>query len=364
MKKDYARHSIDTECTIAKTVKNEFTDKRILVTGGTGSIGATIVRELLPFFPRQIRIYSRDDTKQFELMESLPKGAPVNTLIGDVRDKERLMLAMENIDFVFHAAALKHVASCERNPFETIKTNVLGTQNVIECAFASGVGKVVNISTDKATDPTNILGVTKLLAEKLILSSYFYKGDKKTKFASVRFGNVLWSRGSVFPLFAKKIRRGEAITLTDPSMTRFFMSLKQAAQLVLRATALMQDRETFVFKMPALTMGDAVAALQDLMREEGLAGAVIPVHVIGKKEGERIHEKLLTVEESLNALETDDLYIIRPDFGMSPAKTPTTHYGTARPAAFGEYNSRNARLLSVAEIKLMLAEDGYHRTVA
>ena len=157
--------------------------KNILITGGTGSIGMNIINELLAYHaPKQIRIFSRDDTKQFELMQKLPKNAPVNFLIGDIRDKERLLMAMENIDVVFHAAAMKHVSLSERNPFEAMQTNVLGTQNVIDCALKAGVDRVVYVSTDKAVHPTNVMGTTKLLAERLMLTSYFYKGTKKTKF--------------------------------------------------------------------------------------------------------------------------------------------------------------------------------------
>ena len=187
---------------------NEFKNRRILVTGGTGSIGAAIVKALLKTEPRQVRVFSRDETKQFELMHAIGQGKPINFLIGDVRDKERLNLAMENIDVVFHAAALKHVLACERNPFEAVKTNVQGTQNVIDCAYANQVDKVIMISTDKATDPTNVMGCTKLLAEKLILASFLYKGEKRTKFCCVRFGNVLASRGSVVPLFVNQIKCG------------------------------------------------------------------------------------------------------------------------------------------------------------
>jgi len=189
-------------------MKNEFKGKRILVTGGTGSIGSMIVKKLLEYNPKQVRVFSRDETKQFELAQTLNAGIKVNFLIGDVRDKERLNMAMENIDIVFHAAALKHVDSCERNPFEAVKTNVQGTQNIIDCAFENKVDKVIGISTDKATDPANVMGCTKLLAEKIMLATYFYKGNRKTKFCFVRFGNVLGSRGSVVPLFIRQAREG------------------------------------------------------------------------------------------------------------------------------------------------------------
>ena len=230
----------------------EFSGKRILVTGGSGSIGSVIVKELLKCNPQQIRVYSRDESKHLDLMQSIGPDLRMRYLIGDIRDKERLMLSMEGIDIVFHAAALKHVVFCEANPFEAVRTNVLGTQNLIDCAFAQNVEKVVGISTDKATDPSNVMGCTKALAEKIMLASYHYKGFKKTKFSFVRFGNVLWSRGSVLPLWYKQIKNGGPVTITDLSMTRFFMPLSSTVELVFKATRMMRDREIFILKMPAL----------------------------------------------------------------------------------------------------------------
>ncbi|MCK9351788.1 MAG: polysaccharide biosynthesis protein [Candidatus Pacebacteria bacterium] len=338
-------------------------NKRILITGGTGSIGSTLVKELLANHnPKQIRIFSRDDSKQFQLMQELGENAPVNFLIGDIRDKERLMRATENIDIVFHAAALKHVFLCERNPFEAYQTNVQGTQNVIDCALASGVDRVVNISTDKAVNPSSVLGTTKLMAERLMLSSIFYKGTKKTKFCSVRFGNVLWSRGSVFPLFIKQIRNGKPITVTDPEMRRFFMSMKEAAQLVLEAAQMTKESEIFVFKMPAVKIGDAVNALQEIMIEESIVNKASPIRIIGAKEGERKHEKLLTIEESENALETDKLYIILPNFSVIPVKKiPDVFYPGSKRSKSGEYCTDQGREISNKDLKKLLREGGFYK---
>ena len=339
---------------------NEYKGKKILVTGGTGSIGSEIVRQLLTKDPAQIRIYARDEGKHAALMREIGKDERVRHLIGDIRDKERLMLAMDGVDIVFHAAAMKHVDICERNPFEAVKTNVGGTQNVIDCAFAHNVEKVIGISTDKAANPTNVMGTTKLLAEKLMLSSFFYKGDKRTTFSCVRFGNVLWSRGSVLPLFVKQLKSGKPITLTDPSMTRFFMSIPQAVSLVFRATSMMQEREIFVLKMPAARMGDIAAALEENLKKEGVLAAPHPVSVVGAKEGERTHEKLLTAEESENALETPDMYIILPNYTAGPAR-PRLSYPKAKQAKYGEFTSENTKLLSVSEIRDMLVEGNAHR---
>jgi len=338
--------------------RREFKNKRILVTGGTGSIGSVIVKELLKFKPKQIRIFSRDETKQFELTHELGLSAPVNFLVGDIRDKERLNLAMENIDIVFHTAALKHVVACEKNPFEAVKTNVQGTQNVIDCAFANGVDKVIGISTDKATDPSNVMGCTKLLAEKIMLATFFYKGSKKTKFCFVRFGNVLGSRGSVVPLFIKQARNGIPLTVTDPEMTRFFMSIPQAANLIFKAASLMKDREIFILKMPAAKISDLAAAVIQLVKEKEGLKTDIPIRVMGKKDGERKHEKLLTREESEVALETKDMFVVMPNFSFhSDDFNPRVYPGFVK-AKIGEYNSMDQKKLSVEELKNMIKNSG------
>ncbi|OGF28136.1 hypothetical protein A2477_03760 [Candidatus Falkowbacteria bacterium RIFOXYC2_FULL_47_12] len=330
-------------------MEHEFKNKLILVTGGTGSIGSEIVRLLLPYHPRQIRVYSRDETKQFELEQDLQAGARVRFLVGDVRDKERLNMAMENVDIVFHAAALKHVYACENNPFEAVKTNVQGTQNVIDCAFANKVDRVIGISTDKATDPTNVMGCTKLLAEKIMLATYFYKGEKKTKFCFVRFGNVLGSRGSVIPLFLKQIKNGGPVTVTHPEMTRFFMTVGDAVNLVFKAATLMQDREIFILKMPVVKILDLAKVLLSLKKEN----KGIQIKIIGKKNGERLHEKLLTAEEAENALETKDMFIIIPREKLALQKSEHLYQGAALTKR-KEFYSKNERKLTVKEIQKML----------
>ncbi|MEK7165134.1 MAG: UDP-N-acetylglucosamine 4,6-dehydratase family protein [Patescibacteria group bacterium] len=334
-------------------MKNEFKNKRILVTGGTGSIGSAIVKLLLPHKPKAIRVYSRDESKQFELEQELGAGSGVRFLVGDIRDKERLNLAMENIDIVFHAAALKHVSACENNPFEAVKTNVQGTQNVIDCALANDVDKVVGISTDKATDPTSVMGCTKLLAEKIMLASYFYKGMHKTKFCFVRFGNVLGSRGSVVPLYLKQIRQGGPITVTDPNMTRFFMTIHDAVNLVFKATALMRDREIFILKMPTVKIKDLAKAVLEQETGRGIDTTGVKIDIIGKKNGERIHEKLLTLEEAENALETQDMFIIVPREVFISQKIHDA-YPSAKKTRIQEYSSRGEKKLTSKEIKKML----------
>ena len=293
---------------------NEFKGKTILVTGGTGSIGSEIVRQLLKHKPKIVRILARHEDRHYSMMHELASDeARVRFIVGDIRDKERLKLAMEGVDIVFHAAALKQVALCEYNPFEAVKTNIIGTQNVIEAARELGVKKVIGISTDKVTEPEGILGVSKLMAEKLFLATYYYKGNKKTKFACVRFGNVLGSRGSILPLFKKQIRMNGTVTVTEPDMTRFVMSVPQAVDLVLRATRMMQGQEGFVLKMPSARLKNLVqAAVVHYAPLFGKHPSAIRIKVIGKRDGEKMHEKLLSDHEVPSVLETDDMTILIP----------------------------------------------------
>lgn len=324
---------------------HEFQGKRILVTGGTGSIGFNIVQQLLASDPKQIRVFSRDDTKQFQNRIKLGNDPRVDWLLGDIRDKNRLSMAMEGIDIVFHAAALKHVTASENNPFEAVKTNVMGTQNVIECALENNVDKVVGISTDKAADPTSVLGCTKLLAEKLMSATFHYKGSKKTKFCFVRFGNVIGSRGSVIPLFCRQIKQGGPVTLTDPEMRRFFMSIDDAVQLVLKAAQIMVDREVFVLKMPIIKIQDLAEALIDEYAPKfGRDPASVKVNVIGKYTGERIHEKLAGRDECLNALETPEMLILRPLVDSHDAPVLDTDYPGASRVEAKEFSTETPEL--------------------
>lgn len=293
--------------------KNEFEGKTILVTGGTGSIGSQIVRHLLTFNPKQVRVYSRDDSKQFYLLKRLNDDPRLRMLIGDIRDEKRLVHAMEGVDIVFHCAALKHVIGTENNPFEAVKTNVIGTQNVIDACLACGVGQMVGISTDKAADPTSVLGCTKLLSEKLVTTSTLYKGPRKTRFCFVRFGNVIGTRGSVIPLFVRQIKQGGPITLTDPEMLRFFMSIEDAVRLIFKATRVMRDSEVFILKMPVIRIGDLAKEVVNLYASKfGRKPEEIEIKQIGRQVGERVYEKLLGREEGENALETDEMFIIGP----------------------------------------------------
>lgn len=324
-----------------------FKGKKILVTGGTGSIGFKIVQKLLASDPKVIRVFSRDDTKHFNSRIRLNNDPRVSFLLGDVRDKQRLYMAMEGIDMVFHAAALKHVQAIEHDPYEAVKTNVLGTQNVIECALARGVQKVVGISSDKAADPTSVLGCTKLLSEKLMQAAFHYKGSKQTQFCFVRFGNVVGSRGSVIPLFCRQIKQGEPMTLTDPAMSRFFMSIGNAVDLVLKASQLTRDREVFILKMPVIRIQDLAEAVRDWYAPLcGRDPASVAITTIGKQHGERLHEILVGRDECVNALETPDMVILKPFISSWDVETTEADYPNARRVAAKEFSTASPEFQS------------------
>ncbi len=290
--------------------KQFYNDKVILVTGGVGSIGSEIIRSVLRYNPRAVRVLDNNETGLFDLEQELQSGK-FRPLVGDIRDKERLKRAIEDVDVVFHAAALKHVPLCEYNPFEAVKTNVLGTQNLIDVAMEARIEKLITISTDKAVNPINVMGATKLLAERLTISANYYKGARKTAFLCVRFGNVLDSRGSVVPLFREQIDKGGPITITDPDMTRFVMSIPKAVDLLLRAAEIGQGGEIFVFKMPALRIGDlAEAMIEELAPYYGYDPKTIKVEISGKRAGEKIYEELLSEDEAINSREIEDMFII------------------------------------------------------
>lgn len=283
-----------------ESYRKYFEGKKILVTGGAGSIGSEIIRQVLKFNPAVIRVLDINESGLFELEQELSnyKGR-VAFLTGDIRDKDRIIRAMENIDIVFHAAALKHVHLCEYNPFEAIKSNVIGTQNVIDACLNNNVKKMVFISTDKAVNPNNVMGASKLLGERLTIAANGYKGPRDTLFFCVRFGNVLASRGSVIPLFRDQIRKGGPVTVTDPDMTRFIMSIPSSVKLILKATASTKGGEIFILKMPALRVGDlANAMIKELAPKFNHRPQDVKISVIGKRPGEKMDEELFSSIES------------------------------------------------------------------
>jgi len=328
---------------------NYFQGKKVLITGGTGTVGRELTRRLLSFSPSVVRIYSRDETKQFEMAEEFRQVENLRFFIGDVRDGKRLEMAMEDVDIVFHLAALKHVASCEYNPFEAINTNVYGSQNVINAALKVNAEKVIFTSTDKAVNPTSTMGATKLMAEKLFTAANYYKGKRRTVFATVRFGNVLGSRGSAVPLFKNQLLKGEKITLTSKKMTRFVMSLKDAVDFIFKASFLTRGGEVFVPKMPVVRIVDLVEAIEEVL------GFKNGIKEIGTKPGEKLYEELMTKDEEKRALEREDMYIILPPFKSGDGKY-------SYPGAFiltdnNHCTSEKGEFLSKEELKKLLEEE-------
>ena len=284
-------------------------NKTVLVTGGTGSIGKALVKQILNFSPDSIRVLSRDEYSQYCFRRELSNNHKVRFLLGDIRDKERLRLAMDSVDYVFNAAALKQVPSCEFNPFEAVKTNVIGTQNIIEVAMETGVEKVILVSTDKVVNPINTMGTTKLLAEKLMRSANFYKGRRETVFSCVRFGNVLGTRGSVIPLFLSQLKNSNPITLTHHKMTRFVMTLQKAVHLVLKAGELAKDGETFILRMPAIRILDLVEVLNGVYAQRH-GWEAVKIAETGIREGEKMHEDLLFSHEVNYASLNEEMIVV------------------------------------------------------
>ena len=289
--------------------KNEFNDKIILVTGGTGTIGSELVRQLLTFEPRQVRVLSRDENKQYHLLEELNYPKNLRLLIGDVRDRARLELALQNVDIVLHAAAMKHVSLCEYNPFEAVQTNIIGSQNVIEAALAASVKKVIAISTDKAVGPTNVMGASKLLMEKMFVNVNHFTAPHSTSFACVRFGNVTWASGPVLPLWQRQIEQNARIRVTNNDMTRFLMSTKQAVSLILEATSISRGGEIFLLKMPATKLTE----LAQVFIAKYYSDKKITIELVGLRPGEKLHEELFdTSDLSKKIFESNRMFIITP----------------------------------------------------
>ena len=289
-----------------------YKNKKVLVTGGSGSIGKKIVKELIKYDVDVIRVLDNNETELFNLENDL-NSSKIKVFVGDIKDSQRLKSLFKDIDIIFHAAAYKHVPLCEYNPLDAVKTNVLGTQNVIDMAIKKKKKKVILISTDKAVHPANVMGATKFLAERLMMAASAYSDDG-TKFSCVRFGNVLNSRGSVIPLFKKQLKQGGPITLTDEDMTRFIMNIYQASKLILQAGMLSQGGEIFILKMPAFKLSDLVDAMIEFYAPVyGYNPEEIDVKIIGKRPGEKLYEELMTSDEMLTAYDNGDLFIIRDE---------------------------------------------------
>jgi len=328
-----------------------FEGKTLLITGGTGSFGNAVLNRFLETDIKEIRIFSRDEKKQDDMRNTL-KNPKVKFYIGDVRQYDSIVKAMNGVDYVFHAAALKQVPSCEFFPLEAAKTNVFGTQNVIDAAVARNVGRVICLSTDKAAYPINAMGISKALMEKVAIAASRNIPEGGTTVCLTRYGNVMASRGSVIPLFVNQIRSGLPLTVTDPNMTRFLMSLEDAVDLVLFAFEHGNQGDLFVNKAPASTIGDLAMAVRELM------GADNEIKVIGTRHGEKLYETLCTREEMQKAVDMGEFYRI-------PADNRDLNYsryfseGEVDMSQIEDYHSHNTRRLNMEELKQTLLSLDY-----
>ena len=325
-----------------------FDNKSILITGGTGSFGRQYVKTILDQYePKRLVVYSRDELKQFEMEQEFHQDC-MRYFIGDVRDRDRLIEAMSGVDFVIHAAALKQVPAAEYNPMECIMTNIHGAENVIQAALANNVEKVIALSTDKAANPINLYGATKLVSDKLFVAANNFAGAHRTRFAAVRYGNVVGSRGSVVPFFRKQIAKGvDHLPITDAAMTRFWITLQQGVDFVLKNLGRMHGGEIFVPKIPSVKVVDLASAM----------APELPHKIIGIRPGEKLHEVMCPSDDSHLTLEFHDHYVIRPTISFSgPVDFATNKAGeTGMPVASGfEFHSgTNPHFLTVDEIASM-----------
>lgn len=335
---------------------NVFKDKVLLITGGTGSFGNAVLNRFLKTDIEEIRIFSRDEKKQDDMRHDFQARMPevankIKFYIGDVRNKSTLKYAMQGVDYVFHAAALKQVPSCEFFPMEAVKTNVIGTDNTLDAAIEAGVECVICLSTDKAAYPINAMGITKAIEEKIAVAKSRLSG--KTKICCTRYGNVMCSRGSVIPLWIDQIRKGNPITLTEPSMTRFIMSLEEAVDLVLFAFEHGNNGDILVQKAPACTIQTQAEAVCELF-----GGKKEDIKVIGIRHGEKMYETLLTKEEAAKAIDMGNFYAV-------PADNRDLNYdkyfkeGDVKRALIDEFNSNNTRILNLEETKEKIASLQY-----
>jgi UDP-N-acetylglucosamine 4,6-dehydratase len=327
------------------------TNKVLMITGGTGSFGSTVLKRFLSSSVREIRIFSRDEKKQ-EDMRITFNNPKLKFYIGDVRDYDSISQAMKGVDYVFHAAALKQVPSCEFYPMEAVRTNVIGTENVMNAATAHNVKRVVVLSTDKAVYPINSMGISKAMAEKLMVAKARTQLEDETVLCATRYGNVMASRGSVIPLFISQLKEGKPLTVTDPNMTRFLMSLEDSVDLVLYAFEHGKQGDIFVQKAPASTVADLAQAIKELLKKDE------PVRIIGTRHGEKLYESLISREEMVKAEDMGGYYRI-------PADNRDLNYaqyfseGEEKISHQEDYTSHNTERLNVEQVKTLLLKLDY-----
>ena len=345
--------------------------KRVLITGAAGTVGRELLGQALEQRPRELRVIDSNETEALFLEEefgrSLRGRAPersadevtrFNAFVGDVRDADNLRRKLEGIDIVFHTAALKHVELCERAPFDAVQTNILGVKNIIDAALDNDVEQVIFTSSDKAVNPTSVMGTSKLMGERLISAANSLKTQRRTVFTSTRFGNVMGSRGSVVPIFHQQIRNGGPVTLTDPRMTRFVMTIQDSARLVLRAAEIARGGEVFVTKMAVMAIVDLVRVMIDLVAPEyGHDPASIEVREIGAKPGEKLYEELMTEEEVQRAMELAEHYVILPAFRQVYEDIDYHYPDLVDMRLVSPYVSADSETMSPAEISAYIRDN-------
>ena len=325
---------------LQNSFKQEFSNKKILITGGTGSIGIGLIKQLLPYKPKIIKVFTNDENSIFESKRKFGKNRLIDYEMGDIRDKDRLDLVMKEIDIVFHAAAMKHVDICEENPFDAVKTNVVGTSNIIESSISAKVSKFILISTDKATLPSTTLGASKLLAERLTINANTNNNFKKTIFLIVRFGNVIGSRGSVYQIFLDQIRKNQSLTVTDPRMTRFIMSIQDAAGLILKATKISKGGEIFILKMPSVKIRDLA---ENMVKVCQTSNKDFKIKLSKSRDHERFHEYLVTPEEIPFCHDLGDMYKISKE-------------KSRKKLSVKEFSSETAKKMNEVKLKNVIKE--------
>lgn len=338
---------------------NYFEDKKVLVTGGCGTVGTELVRHLLKLNPVELRIFDNNEDAVFDMERRYGQHGCLSVSIGDIRDAYRTREVTDGIDIIFHVAALKHVQICERSPSDAVMTNIIGTENIIRAALHNQVKTCIFTSTDKAVSPTNVMGTSKLMAERLVTAANNYSKNGTPVFASTRFGNVLASRGSVLRIFYDQIRRGGPVTITDEAMTRFIMTVDESVRLICAAALLAKGGEVFVPKMRTVRIRELADAMIELVCGRiGKDQRSIGSTVIGARLGERLFEELMTEEESARALELEDMFAILPAKGAFRMERQYAYSGNVKPCKVQGYNSEDGALLSKDEIKQYFGQVG------
>ena len=334
-------------------MNNFFAKKRVLVTGACGTVGSELTRQLLEDYNAlEVVGIDNNESELFFLEQKFSSYANTSFAVADIRDRDKITRMMHGIDIVFHTAALKHVVLCERSPFEAIQTNIIGVKNIINAATACNVKRVIFTSSDKAVNPTNVMGTSKLMGERIFTAANSNLRDSKTIFASTRFGNVLGSRGSVIPIFKVQIRKGGPVTLTDPEMTRFIMSIREAVQLVINSAEIALGGCVFITKMPVIRIKDlAEVMIEELAPVYGFSTNDIKIKVIGTKPGEKMYEELMSQEETRRALELPKYFVVKPAFESLYRKIDYKYDDIISEEVTNPYHSGNEPKLSKSELK-------------